>query len=406
MKKKFKILLSAYACEPNKGSEAEVGWKWATTLSLLGHEVYVITRRNNKEHIELYLSKNEYKKLNFIYFDYPKWFLKIFKGKSNSYPYLYYFFWQIGIFFSTKSLIRKINFDFIHHVTWVSYRFPSFLCLHKIPFIFGPVSGGENSPKILKKNFPAVYKLKEFLRDLSNLYIKISPLINLTLSKSHRIFVCTEESKKIIPLKYHHKTEVLLAIGIEKYLKKNTKSTKNKKNFNLIFAGILEPRKGISILLKTFSLIKNKNKNVILNIVGSGSMLSSMKKEAAKLNLNNSINWLGQINRSELIDLFHNNDILIAPYLRDSGGFILLEAMSTALPVATLNIGGPALIVDNKCGVLIDVKDKNENQITSELALKINELIHDNEKLIYKKKLSLEKIEEFSWEKKILRLYK
>lgn len=135
-------------------------------------------------------------------------------------------------------------------------------------------------------------------------------------------------------------------------------------------------------------------------------MLSSMKKEAAKLNLNNSINWLGQINRFELIDLFLNNDILIAPYLRDSGGFILLEAMSTALPVATLNIGGPALIVDNKCGVLIDVKDKNENQITSELALKINELIHDNEKLIYKKKLSLEKIEEFSWEKKILRLYK
>ena len=65
----LKILLSAYACEPNKGSEPEIGWKWATTLSNLGHEVYVITRRNNKELIELYLSKNEYKKLSFIYFD-------------------------------------------------------------------------------------------------------------------------------------------------------------------------------------------------------------------------------------------------------------------------------------------------------------------------------------------------
>ena len=52
MKKNLKILLSAYACEPNKGSEPEVGWKWATTLSELGHEVYVITRSNNKETIE------------------------------------------------------------------------------------------------------------------------------------------------------------------------------------------------------------------------------------------------------------------------------------------------------------------------------------------------------------------
>jgi hypothetical protein len=49
MKKKSKILLSAYACEPNKGSEPEVGWKWAITLSQLGHEVYVITRLNNKK---------------------------------------------------------------------------------------------------------------------------------------------------------------------------------------------------------------------------------------------------------------------------------------------------------------------------------------------------------------------
>ena len=406
MKKKFKILLSAYACEPNKGSEPEIGWKWATTLSNLGHEVYVITRSNNKEHIELYLSKNEYKKLFFIYFDYPNWFLKIFKGKSNSYPYLYYFFWQIGIFFTTRKLIKKIKFDYLQHVTFGTLRYPSLLCLLDIPFIFGPVGGGENSPKNLKKSFPIIYKLKEFLRDLSNLYIKISPLINLTLFKSHRIFVCTEESKKIIPLKYHNKTEVLLGIGIEKSLQENTKLIKDKNFFNLIFAGILEPRKGTSILLKTFSLIKSKNKNVILNIVGSGSMLDSMKKDASKLNLNSSINWLGQINRTELIDLFHNNDILIAPYLRDSGGFVILEAMSTALPVATLNIGGPALMVDNECGVLIDVKYKNENQIISELALEINELIHDQEKLIYKRKLSLEKIKEFSWEKKVLRLYK
>ena len=33
MKKKLKILLSAYACEPNKGSEPEIGWQWVINLS-------------------------------------------------------------------------------------------------------------------------------------------------------------------------------------------------------------------------------------------------------------------------------------------------------------------------------------------------------------------------------------
>ena len=43
----MKILLSAYACEPNRGSEQGVGWSWAVELSK-HHEVWVITRYNNE----------------------------------------------------------------------------------------------------------------------------------------------------------------------------------------------------------------------------------------------------------------------------------------------------------------------------------------------------------------------
>ena len=87
----FKILLSAYACEPNKGSEPEVGWKWATTLAGLGNKTYVITRSNNKRNIEEYLAINEISNLNFIYFDYPEWFLKILK--ENQIQILIYIFY-------------------------------------------------------------------------------------------------------------------------------------------------------------------------------------------------------------------------------------------------------------------------------------------------------------------------
>ena len=51
------ILISAYSCEPDRGSESEVGWNWTINLSDLGHEVYVITRTNQKNKIDEYISK-------------------------------------------------------------------------------------------------------------------------------------------------------------------------------------------------------------------------------------------------------------------------------------------------------------------------------------------------------------
>ena len=84
------ILLSAYACNPNKGSESSVGWNWAKNLSKY-NTIYVITREYNRSDIEGNLS-DEDKNLKFIYFDLPKkydWFFM-----RNSYTaYLYYICW-------------------------------------------------------------------------------------------------------------------------------------------------------------------------------------------------------------------------------------------------------------------------------------------------------------------------
>ena len=64
-----RILLSAYACEPDRGSEPGVGWSWAVELSRLGHQVWVLTRTDNRTAIERKPGLN----LNFIYYDLPRW---------------------------------------------------------------------------------------------------------------------------------------------------------------------------------------------------------------------------------------------------------------------------------------------------------------------------------------------
>jgi len=50
----MKILISAYACEPNSGSEHEVGWCWIKALSKNNkNKITVITRKSNKKKIYL-----------------------------------------------------------------------------------------------------------------------------------------------------------------------------------------------------------------------------------------------------------------------------------------------------------------------------------------------------------------
>src|SRR5579859_2558519 len=147
----MKILLSAYACEPNKGSEPGVGWNWALALARRGYEVHVLTRSNNRKAIE-----NDPKwsrsLLHFHFYDLPAWgrFWKRWSGGI----YLYYLLWQIGVYKFAKTLHAREKFETVQHITFVSHRQPSFMGRLGIPFIFGPVGGGESMPKQLRKSLP------------------------------------------------------------------------------------------------------------------------------------------------------------------------------------------------------------------------------------------------------------
>ena len=69
--KRLKLVLSLYACEPNRGSEPGVGWAWALGMAKR-HETYVLTRANNRAVIEAELERLNLppsETPNFIYVD-------------------------------------------------------------------------------------------------------------------------------------------------------------------------------------------------------------------------------------------------------------------------------------------------------------------------------------------------
>src|SRR2546422_9912961 len=87
----LKVLISAYACEPDKGSEPEVGWQWALQMSRF-HDVTVLTRENNRANIERELPRLTGPKPVFIYFDLAPVLLRMKKNLRMHRGY--YVLWQ------------------------------------------------------------------------------------------------------------------------------------------------------------------------------------------------------------------------------------------------------------------------------------------------------------------------
>ena len=403
---KYKILLSAYACEPNKGSEPNVGWKWAIELLLQGHEVYVITRSNNRSIIESEIKKKKINGINFIYYDLPKFVINTVKGKSNKFSYLYFYFWQIGIYFKVRDLVKKIKFDYIHHVTFVSYRFPSFLCLYDIPFIFGPLSGGDSVPKNIRKSFGLNVKVKELIRDISNYLIPIFPILSLNFKKAHKIIVNSQATKSNIPKIYHKKTVLDLAISIdEKQINSDQKINFNKEIFNFCFVGSYEHIKGINIILKILKKLKKNNHNFFFNFIGSGTLENYIKKYIKKNNIEKFTKIYPNIPHNKVFEIMLKNHLLLFPALRDSGGLVVLEAMSVGLPSAVLSLGGPSILVNDNCGIIVDTEGKDEDDIVDEIYINIKELMKNRDKLKKMSNNCLERVKLFSMKNKVNKIY-
>ena len=116
MRDDLTLLLSCYACEPNRGSEPGVGWAWALGMAKR-HETWILTRANNRSAIEIELDRlgiPEPERPRFVYVDLPKW-LRCLK-KSRVVPVsLYYLLWQ---FAARRAWDRSgVRVDVIHHVT-------------------------------------------------------------------------------------------------------------------------------------------------------------------------------------------------------------------------------------------------------------------------------------------------
>ena len=355
------ILLSAYACEPHKGSEPGVGWNWLLELVKSGHNVSVLTRSNNKKSIDEYLELTNscISRVNFIYFDLnPS--AQLFKKRLNA-TLLYYLLWQFGAYLYLKNNEILSEIDVIHHLTFGSVRHFSFLCLLKKPFILGPIGGGETSPFWLRPFIGFRGFVGEYIRDIANYLVFLDPIHRLGLKKATLIACKTDQSVNLIPKKYRHKVITMTEIGITTppHLHHQSPTEALVKCKKCLFVGRFLPWKGILILLRIFAVALRKDPCITLTIIGEGPQFKKIYLMIHKLGIDKNVTLVPWIPKNELIQYYKSHGIFLFPSLHDSSGNVILEAASFGLPAIGFDLGGVGYLIKKyKLGMTISTNTR------------------------------------------------
>lgn len=136
---------------------------------------------------------------------------------------------------------------------------------------------------------------------------------------------------------------------------------KNQNNNKVVvgFAKRLYSLSAPDILLKGFARAQTMcKKRLVLHIAGQGEMEDELKQLVLDLDLTDSVQWMGSLKASEMLDFFQSIDILAMPSRMESLGMSAIEASACGVPVIATKIGGlPEIIEDNKTGLLIENED-------------------------------------------------
>lgn len=185
------------------------------------------------------------------------------------------------------------------------------------------------------------------------------PVLQQALDNASQILVVSNPLKKaIIPFtKSPLAPIVVLPCFIDTHFFNLPPAPPPKSPFRFLTIAMLEPRKNISLLLHAFHSFLKQFPDSLLEIGGDGEERDHLKKLSQKLGLENSVIFLGQLNREGARAAYQRAHVFVLPTRRETFGVVFIEAMASGLPVVTTLCGGPEDIVNDTVGTLVPVDD-------------------------------------------------
>jgi glycosyltransferase involved in cell wall biosynthesis len=332
-----------------------------------------MTRANNQPLIEEELTQHPFPSLHFVYFDLPTWARWWKRGQSGM--RLYYYLWQIGAYIAARRLHAEVRFHIAHHVTFVKYWAPSLISFLPIPFVWGPVGGGDSTPRAFRRSLGWRGRIYEIVRCAARWLGEQDPLLRLTANRTGVALATTGETAQRLQRLGVRDVRQLSEAGLSdadiRRCGRPTFPGNDRPRF--VSIGRLLAWKGFHLGLQAFAEADLKDSEYW--IIGDGPERRRLELLSCSLGINKQVRFCGKLPRDKTIEQLKKCHVLVHPSLHDSGGWVCLEAMAAGRPVVCLDLAGPATQVTDKTGVKIAAGTPNE--AIGSLASTMKELARD-----------------------------
>ena len=364
MASKIKVLFTAPHISPAATGEGYVGFKWAEALSQRV-DLTVLAFQSAK-HAPL----GEQLPLATVHtWPQPRAFLQATPFRTMLKPEYPAFLWRVRSFMAANA----DKFDLAHQFLPMAMRYPTPLLGYGVPYIMGPLGGGLDSPAGFAQEASSTGWFTK-LRNLDKYRRRFDPWLRSTYSNAELVLGVApyiRENLAGIPLKRY---ENLLELGIDELAP--VKPARDTADISLLHVGRAVRTKGLREVVKALSLLRDRP-GIRLVSAGGGEEVDICKREAEKLGVADRVTFLGRVSRARVEELYTQADAFVFPSFREPTGGVLYEAMRWGLPIVAARYGGPASIVDESCGIMVDARDST--QMATDVAAAITRLADDRE---------------------------
>ena len=367
----MKLFLSAYACEPDKGSEPGIGWNTALELAKC-HEVHVLTRANNLPSIEAALSSWEGPRPVFHGYDLPHW-LTFWKKKRRGY-HLYYYLWQYGAYMKFRELANTC--DIVQHLTFANWAMPSLFMLCRPVTVYGPI-GEVHTPEVVFRSLPWRVRVRERLRAWGMwLFTHLEPFRLLTprcadviLESGHPEGNSGFAGKFLPKIRRQHQTGI--NPNEPEYDVRRCRESDGK--VRLLICSEFLHWKGVTYACEVFGRIASAREDVELHIYGRGPERAAMEEIVARHGVSEKVRWFGFVGKREMLQALCDADILLYPSYHHGLATLILQAMWAGLPIVAMLDDPVAQAVGEGAGVV--AKGATMGEVLEDLCARTLDLI-------------------------------
>ncbi len=334
-----RILLFSYGCEPNRGSEAGIGWHWAAHLSER-HQVFVLTHPRGRRAIQQELAIRPKANLHVRYVELPAivdpW--RVLPGEQ--FIQSRYILWQLAAYQVARRVIEREDIDLVHHVSWTTMTGPTLAWALGKPFVWGPVGSGQQAPLQMRRYLGSRGWLREVIRNLQVRAVGFNPLARAAARHSRVAFASNFDTLDKLAAIGSREVHLQPDAAVDReWLIQAAPVVRDRERVVVAWASRMMNRKAPGLAIEAFAKLRQTH-NAELWLIGDGPLISQCRVEAVRLGVQHDVRLLGWVPHSQVKTILSEADIFLFTSLRDTCPMPVMEAMARGLPVVALDLHG------------------------------------------------------------------